>query len=103
MVPDGSILAMKYKAYLENGEVIDNHEELKITFKDGKMVHGLRTLMLKMCMNTKYKTVIPPHYAYGEKGIKGIGFYMIPSYMASLRSCLFNVYTIRIVMNRVLR
>ena len=74
MVPDGSILAMKYKAYLENGDIIDDHDELKITFKDGKMVHGLRTLMLKMCMNTKYKTVIPPHYAYGEKGIKGNGF-----------------------------
>ena len=84
MVPDGSILAMKYKAYLENGEVIDNHEELKITFKDGKMVHGLRTLMLKMCMNTKYKTVIPPHYAYGEKGIKGIGFKKFSSSMSQV-------------------
>ena len=61
---------MKYKAYLENGDIIDDHE-FKITFKDGKMVHGLRTLMMKMCMNTKYITKIPPHYAYGEKGIKG--------------------------------
>ena len=92
MVPDGSILAMKYKAYLENGEVIDNHEELKITFKDGKMVHGLRTLMLKMCMNTKYKTVIPPHYAYGEKGIKGIGFKEFSSSIARLNSGNFRVH-----------
>ena len=70
-IPEESIVGVRYKAHLENGEVLEDLEDLKVIFKSRGIVYGLYILMKEMCVGHSYQTKIPPHHGYGEKGVEG--------------------------------
>lgn len=70
-IPEEAIVGVRYKAYLENGDVLEDLDDLKVIFKPRGIVYGLYILMKEMCVGHSYQTKIPPHHGYGEKGVEG--------------------------------
>jgi peptidylprolyl isomerase len=72
----GQMVTVHYTGYFENGEIFDSSvkrdDPIKFPVGQGQVIKGWDEALLKMKKGEKYRLVIPPHLAYGEKGAGGV-------------------------------
>ncbi|XP_048729235.1 peptidyl-prolyl cis-trans isomerase FKBP9-like [Ostrea edulis] len=78
----GDTLVLDYEGLIDGVKIEDSHntgekgatekEPLVVPTGKGAVIPGLEAGVLGMCVGEKRKIVIPPHLAFGDKGVPGV-------------------------------
>jgi len=72
----GQKLSMLYRGTLTNGKEFDSNSDrsnpFSFTVGAGQVIKGWDQGLLDMCVGEKRRLTIPPHLAYGDRGISGV-------------------------------
>ena len=70
---DGMLVSVHYTGYLMNGKKFDSSfdrdEPIRFPLGSGRVIKGWDEGLAGMRVNQKRKLIIPPHLAYGERGV----------------------------------
>ena len=70
---NGSVVAMEYTGYLADGTEFERSTpSFCFTMGNGRVINGLENSLMGQKQRAKLEITVPPHEAYGERGIDGM-------------------------------